>query len=116
MVTRVQSWGNSQGFRLSKRILEDLRVSVGDEVDVVVRDGIILLTPVKRSRGKVSLRKLVSGGFQGGIDRKKPSGVRRWGGGLVDATVRSGQGRLYCSDFRSPSRPRAKGTPAGCWW
>ncbi len=60
MVTRVQSWGNSQGLRLSKRILEDARVSVGDEVDVVVRDGIILLTPVKRSRGKVSLRKLVA--------------------------------------------------------
>ena len=60
MVTKVKSWGNSQGLRLSKRILEDARVSVGDEVDVVVRDGIIVVKPVKRSRGKVSLRKLVA--------------------------------------------------------
>ena len=60
MVTKVQSWGNSQGLRLSKQILEDASVSVGDEVDVVVKDGVIIVTPIKRLRGKVSLRKLLS--------------------------------------------------------
>ena len=60
MVTKVQSWGNSQGLRLSKQILEDASVSVGDEVDVAVRDGMIVVTPVKRLRGKVSLRKLIA--------------------------------------------------------
>jgi antitoxin MazE len=60
MVTKVQSWGNSQGLRLSKQILEDASVSVGDEVDVAVRDGIIVVTPVKRTRGKLSLSKLIA--------------------------------------------------------
>ena len=60
MVTKVQSWGNSQGLRLSKQILEDASVSVGDEVDVVVRDGVIVIMPVKRLRGKLSLRKLLA--------------------------------------------------------
>jgi antitoxin MazE len=60
MVTKVQSWGNSQGLRLSKEILEDASVSVGDEVDVAVRDGIIVVTPVKRTRGKLSLGKLIA--------------------------------------------------------
>ena len=60
MVTKVQSWGNSQGLRLSKRILEDAHVSVGDEVDVAVRDGLIVVAPLKRTRGKVSLRSLVA--------------------------------------------------------
>jgi antitoxin MazE len=59
MVTKVQSWGNSQGLRLNKQILEDAHVSVGDEVDIAVRDGAIVVTPVKRTRGKVSLRSLV---------------------------------------------------------
>lgn len=60
MVTKVQSWGNSQGLRLSKQVLADAHVSVGDDVDVVVRDGVILVTPVRSTRGKVSLRKLVA--------------------------------------------------------
>lgn len=60
MVTKVQSWGNSQGLRLSKQVLADANVSVGDDVDVAVRDGAIVVTPVKRTRGKLSLRKLVA--------------------------------------------------------
>jgi len=34
MVTRVQKWGNSQGLRLSKQVLSELDISVGDEVRV----------------------------------------------------------------------------------
>jgi antitoxin MazE len=60
MVTKVQSWGNSQGLRLSKQVLEDARVAVGDDVDVAVRDGAIVITPVKHLRGKANLRKLVA--------------------------------------------------------
>jgi antitoxin MazE len=60
MVTKVQSWGNSQGLRLSKQVLADAHVSVGDDVDVAVRDGAIVVTPVKRTRRKVSLGKLVA--------------------------------------------------------
>ncbi len=60
MITKVQSWGNSQGLRLSKQVLEDARISVGDEVEVAVRDGAILVEPVRRTRGKHDLRKLVA--------------------------------------------------------
>jgi len=60
MVTKIQKWGNSQGIRLAKRVLEDAHISVGDDVDVTTRDGVIILAPVKRVRGKQSLRDLVS--------------------------------------------------------
>ena len=60
MVTKIQKWGNSQGIRLAKRVLEDARISVGDNVDVTTRDGVIILAPVKRVRGKQSLQDLVS--------------------------------------------------------
>ena len=60
MVTKIQKWGNSQGIRLAKRVLEDAHISVGDNVDVTTRDGIIILAPVKRVRGKQSLQDLVS--------------------------------------------------------
>jgi antitoxin MazE len=60
MVTKVQKWGNSQGLRLTKQVLGDAGISVGDDVDVTARDGIIIIAPVKRVRGKRSLQELVS--------------------------------------------------------
>ena len=60
MVTKVQKWGNSQGLRLAKRVLEEARISVGDPVDVSTRDGVIVVAPVRRLRGKQSLQELVS--------------------------------------------------------
>jgi len=60
MVTKIQKWGNSQGLRLAKRVLEDASISVGDEVDVTARDGVIVIAPVRRVRGKRSLQELVS--------------------------------------------------------
>jgi len=60
MVTRVQKWGNSQGLRLAKQVLEDACISVGDDVVVTARDGVIVIAPIKRIRGKRSLQELVS--------------------------------------------------------
>ena len=60
MVTKVQKWGNSQGPRLAKQVLEEAGISVGDPVDVSTRDGVIVVAPVRRVRGKQSLHELVS--------------------------------------------------------
>ncbi len=60
MVTKVQKWGNSQGLRLAKQVLEEARISVGDLVDVSTRDGVIVIAPTRRVRGKQSLQELVS--------------------------------------------------------
>jgi antitoxin MazE len=60
MVTKVQKWGNSQGLRLARRILDELRISIGDEVEVTARDGVIVITPVRRIRGRRNLQELVA--------------------------------------------------------
>ncbi|MFH1707801.1 MAG: AbrB/MazE/SpoVT family DNA-binding domain-containing protein [Planctomycetota bacterium] len=60
MTTKVQKWGNSLGVRIGRSVLADARITVGDEVDLAVRDGVILIRPVNRVRGKYSLRKLVA--------------------------------------------------------
>lgn len=60
MVTRIQKWGNSQGLRLAKQVLEDARLAVGDDVDVTARDGLIVIAPARRIRGRQSLKELVS--------------------------------------------------------
>ncbi len=60
MVTKIQKWGNSQGLRLARQILEDACISVGDNVEVAVREGMIVIAPVRRIRGRQSLQELVA--------------------------------------------------------
>jgi antitoxin MazE len=60
MVTKIQKWGNSQGLRLARQILEDACISVGDDVEVAVREGMIVIAPVRRIRGRQSLQELVA--------------------------------------------------------
>jgi antitoxin MazE len=60
MITKIQKWGNSQGLRLSKDLLSDVDIGVGDEVDVAARKGILVVRPIRRVRGRHDLRKLVT--------------------------------------------------------
>jgi antitoxin MazE len=59
MITKVQKWGNSQGLRLSKELLSGVDVKIGDAVEVAVLDGVLVVTPVHRVRGRVDLKQLV---------------------------------------------------------
>ena len=74
MLTKVQKWGNSQGLRLAKSVLEDAGMNVGDEVDVAVKDGVIVVAPARRIRGKYRLEDLVSG-----IPPDYEAGEEDWG-------------------------------------
>ena len=59
MITKVQKWGNSQGLRLSKELLSGAEIDVGDAVNVVVREGTLIVTRLRRVRGGHDLRELV---------------------------------------------------------
>ena len=80
MITKVQKWGNSQGLRLSKQVLELADLAVGDEVEVVVGDSQLLLKKARRPR--YDLAELVSRipkGFQAEeVDLGAPVGREEW--------------------------------------
>lgn len=59
MITKIQKWGNSQGLRLTKTVLSDADIDIGDFVDVAVLKGALVVTPVRRVRGGNDLRALV---------------------------------------------------------
>lgn len=60
MLGKVQKWGNSQGIRFSKKLLEEVHLDAGDEVELVAHAGTIVVTPVRRVRGRVCLESLVA--------------------------------------------------------
>jgi len=82
MLAKIQKWGNSQGLRLAKNLLADAQLDIGDQVDLSVKDGIILVTPAKRIRGRHNLKDLVSRipeNYQSGeIDWGEPVGKEVW--------------------------------------
>ena len=82
MIAKIQKWGNSQGLRLTKNLLMDAQLGVGDEVDISVKDGVMIVTPAKRIRGRHSLKDLVSRipeNYQTDeVDWGKPVGKEIW--------------------------------------
>ena len=50
MVTKVQKWGNSQGLRLAKHVLENARIAVGDDLEVIVGEEQITLKKVVKPK------------------------------------------------------------------
>ena len=58
MLAKVQRWGNSQGLRLPKHVLETADISVGDDVEVIPQEGQIIIKKV--SKRKFDLMEMVS--------------------------------------------------------
>ena len=44
MMTQVKAWGNGQGVRFSKEILDPAGIHIDDILDVQIKDGSIILT------------------------------------------------------------------------
>jgi antitoxin MazE len=59
MLTRVQAWGNNQGARVPLGLLET-GIAVGDEVDITVQVGRLVVAPSHRIRGKNHLEDLLA--------------------------------------------------------
>lgn len=60
MITKIQKWGNSQGLRFPKEILKKVHISIGDEVEISVKQDEIVIKPATQIRGKYKLKDLVA--------------------------------------------------------
>ena len=82
MLAKIQKWGNSQGLRISKALLSDARINVGDDVNISIKDGALIVTPAKKTRKKYNLTDLVAkipNDYQAEeIDWGKPAGKEVW--------------------------------------
>lgn len=82
MVTKVQKWGNSQGLRVPRDVLKQAQIGVGDDVQVSVRGGRIIVEPVTKVRGRYKLKALVAKipkGYRAEeVDWGSPSGKEAW--------------------------------------
>jgi antitoxin MazE len=60
MTAMISKWGNSQGLRVSKEMLQSLHLAVGDKVDLSIDEDKIIIKPIKKAKVKYSLDALVA--------------------------------------------------------
>lgn len=81
MITNIQKWGNSQGVRIPKNILETAHLSENDTVEIIPQDGTILIKKAEPKKRK-TIQELFDG-YDGKyepaeIDWGKPEGKEIW--------------------------------------
>ncbi|MDZ7819928.1 MAG: AbrB/MazE/SpoVT family DNA-binding domain-containing protein [Aliarcobacter sp.] len=60
MTAKISKWGNSQGLRMPKDVMESLHLHIGDDVNIIVLDGKVILEPIKKEILNYDLNELVS--------------------------------------------------------
>ncbi|MCG3715074.1 AbrB/MazE/SpoVT family DNA-binding domain-containing protein [Aliarcobacter butzleri] len=60
MTAKISKWGNSQGLRMPKDIMETLHLHVGDDVNITILDGKVILEPIKKDILNYDLNDLIS--------------------------------------------------------
>ena len=61
MTTMVQKWGNSQGIRIPKSVLNEINVESGESVELIVDNGTILIRKAENKRKHKTIEELFSG-------------------------------------------------------
>ena len=82
MLTKIQKWGNSQGLRFPKTILEEVDIHVGDQVNISVQAGKIIVEPVRKVHKRYDIKELVAqmpDDYQAKeVDWGPPEGMEVW--------------------------------------
>ena len=82
MLTKIQKWGNSQGLRFPKTLLEEVDMHVGDKVHIFVHEGKIIVEPVSNVHGRYDIKALVAqmpDDYQvEELDWGSPEGMEAW--------------------------------------
>jgi antitoxin MazE len=48
MQLAIAKWGNSLAIRLPRHVLDEVKLAEGSTVDLIVRDGQVVVTPVRK--------------------------------------------------------------------
>ncbi|MFK2821482.1 AbrB/MazE/SpoVT family DNA-binding domain-containing protein [Malaciobacter sp. WC5094] len=60
MTAKISKWGNSQGLRVPKDIMESLQLHIGDNVNITIVDGKAIIEPIRQDIPDYDLNELIS--------------------------------------------------------
>lgn len=76
----IRPWGNSVGIRLPKAVTEKAGVRAGQKLDISLRNGSIVLTPVAASGQTLDslLAGITADNLHSAIEVEEPKGNEEW--------------------------------------
>ena len=60
MTAKISKWGNSQGLRIPKDVMESLHLYIGDNINIIIENGRVILEPIRNDIPEYNLNELVS--------------------------------------------------------
>jgi len=48
MVSQISQWGNSQGIRISKKIMRSIGLNINDKVEIISQKNVLIIKPEKQ--------------------------------------------------------------------
>lgn len=60
MTAKISKWGNSQGLRVPKDVMESLHLHIGDNVNITIENGKAIIEPIKKDIPKYDLESLLN--------------------------------------------------------
>ena len=60
MTATISKWGNSQGLRLPKDIVNNLHLAIGDVVNIFVEDNKVIIEPIRKEKITYDINALVA--------------------------------------------------------
>lgn len=60
MTAKISKWGNSQGLRVPKEVIDTLNLHIGDDVNIIIEDNKVILEPIKKDIPSYDLEKLLA--------------------------------------------------------
>lgn len=81
-ISKIQKWGNSQGIRIPKYILDKAEIREGDNVEITLEDNKIIIFQPKRVLKQYTISELFKD-YKGGYkpdeqDWGEPIGKEEW--------------------------------------
>lgn len=79
MRAKLQKWGNSLALRIPKAIAEELKTGQGSEVDIISKEGCLVVKPIMPEKSiEVLLEKITAENTHEPIDFGKLKGKEIW--------------------------------------
>lgn len=81
MTATISKWGNSQGLRLPKDIVNSLHLTIGDMVNIFVENDKVIIEPIKKEKIIYDINELVAKipkNYRAGEEIASHMGIEEW--------------------------------------
>lgn len=78
MVSQVAKWGNSQGLRIDKNLLQSIGLRIGDKVEIIRGDNTLILKPQQERSIEYYLQDYERPEDTSWVEYNEPRGREAW--------------------------------------